>query len=54
MLTIIVLGVIVIIIVIIFPGHPLDTKDLQRHEGDGLLVSIQERRAAVVPRLGRL
>ena len=36
-----------------FPGHPLDERGLQRQKGGGLLVSIQERRAAVVPQINR-
>ena len=35
------------------PGHALLEKDLQRQLGAGTLVSSQERRAAVVPRINR-
>ena len=37
-----------------FPGHALHEKGLQRQIGDGTLVSSQERRAAVVPRINRV
>ena len=35
------------------PGHALHANGLQRQIGDGTLVSNQERRAAVVPRINR-
>ena len=36
-----------------FPGHALHEKGLQRQTSVGTLVSSQERRAAVVPRINR-
>ena len=36
------------------PGHALHEKGLQRQKGDGPLVSSQEHRALLVPRLNRL
>ena len=36
------------------PGHPWDEKGLQRRKSDGLLVSIQERGALLVPLMNRL
>ena len=38
----------------LFPGHALHEKGLQRQKGVGTLVSSQERRAAVVPVISRL
>ena len=37
----------------VFPGHTLHEKGLQRQEGVGPLVSSQEQRALLVPRLNR-
>ena len=39
---------------IIFPGHALHEKGLQRQKSDGPLVSSQEQRALFVPRLNQL
>ena len=36
------------------PGHALHENNLQRQLSDGTLVSNQERRAAVVPRVNQL
>ena len=38
---------------IVFPGHALHEKGLQRQKGVGPLVNSQERRAAVVPVINR-
>ena len=38
----------------VFPGHALHQKGLQRHTGDGPLVSSQERRVLAVPRINPL
>ena len=43
-----------IILIRIIPGHALHEKGLQRHMGDGPLVSSSERRAGFVPRINRL